>query len=180
MRYIVRAIQIIRIIAIKFKLRKCLKTTSPLYSYSINKNTEIKCGNNGRMILGDIGAESNVHLVSWGGILNIGARCSFNRNDIVVSRKRITIGEGTLIGPNVCIYDHDHAFDGKGIIKDKLVCSDVEIGKNVWIGAGTIILRGTTIGNNCIIGAGCIVKGKIPDCSLVTSENRNLVIKQLL
>ena len=36
---------------------------------------------------------------------------SVNRNACIVSREQITIGSGTSIGPNVCIYDHNHRFD---------------------------------------------------------------------
>ncbi len=151
----------------------------PIIKYDIMFNAYLKCGNNGKMKLGRISAEANVHLVSWGGMLTIGKGCSFNRNTIVAARKQIKIGNGTLVGPNVCIYDHDHAFGPDGVIKDRMNYGAVTIGNNVWIGAGTIILRGATIGDNCVIGAGCVISGSIPPYSLVTSESRNIKIRSL-
>ncbi len=179
MKYIIYGFQIIKLAFCKVILRKKIKLDDSILKYNISLKTQIKCGDNGTIRIGRIVTETNVHLVSWGGTLTIGKGCSFNRNTIVVSRKQITIDDGTLVGPNVCIYDHDHAFGSEGIIKNQLNYGSVEIGKNVWIGAGTIILRGTTIGDNCVIGAGCIISGTIPAYSLVTSENRNLKIERL-
>jgi len=70
---------------------------------------------------------------------------------MIVAHERIEIGDGTTIGPNVCIYDHDH--DGDGGYKTKSVI----IGKNVWIGAGCILLKGISIGDNAVIGAGTVL-----------------------
>ena len=84
-----------------------------------------------------------------------------------------------ILGPNVCIYDHDHAFDRKSVIAREYKCSEVMIESNVWIGAGVIVLRGSVIGDGCIIGAGCVVSGEIPARSLVTAANRELSIEPL-
>lgn len=40
--------------------------------------------------------------------LKIGNGVFINRNTIISARKSITIEDGVTIGPNVCIYDHDH------------------------------------------------------------------------
>ena len=83
-----------------------------------------------------------------------------NRNTIIAVRKSVHISEGVTIGPNVCIYDHDHARrkdEGVGYILGSIV-----IGKNVWIGAGVIITKGVTIGENAIVAAGAIVTKDVP------------------
>lgn len=174
-----RILQLLLLLVKKIYLHRNLILNNSLYLYQISRKTEIKCGEDGIMVLGHIGTETNVHLVAWGGKLTIGGHCSINRNTIIVARKQIIIGRDTQIGPNVCIYDHDHAFGANGMIRDKMKYGEVKIGSNVWIGAGTIILRDTTIGDNCVIGAGCVVTGNIPPCSLVTAGNRNLKIEQL-
>lgn len=94
-----------------------------------------------------------------------------------IAHKNIFIGDNTSIGPNVCIYDHDHKFGEQGK-KQGFNSSEVIIEENVWIGAGTIILRGTHIGKNCVIGAGCVIKGEVPENSLVT-QNREVKIVKL-
>lgn len=93
----------------------------------------------------------NAEIAATKGQIMIGNNCFINRNCMIVAHEKIEIGDGTTIGPNVCIYDHDH--DGKGEYKAKPVI----IGKNVWIGAGCIILKGITIGDNAVIGAGTVL-----------------------
>ena len=114
-------------------------------------------------------------------VINIGKNVFINRNAIVACRKRVVIGQDTVIGPNVVIYDHDHRFDANGRVKENASSpykeDDVIIGKNVWLGAGSIILRGTVIGDNTIIAAGAVVKGRIPEGVLVRRENNNIIEK---
>jgi len=103
---------------------------------------------------------------------------SINRNTIIVSREEIFIGKGTSIGPNVCIYDHDHRYNRNGISKKDFVTSPIYIGERCWIGANVIILKGATIGDNCVVGAGTVVRGEIPDCSMVY-DKREMLIRQI-
>lgn len=112
-----------------------------------------------------------------GGIIQIGEGSSIGENDIIVAHGRIVIGKNCSMGPNVCIYDHDHCFDKNGKGKGFNV-GDIKIGNNVWLGAGVIVLRNTYIGENCVIGAGTVVKGNIPDNSMVVG-NRQLMITEL-
>ena len=88
--------------------------------------------------------------------------CSLNANN------SIEIGEGTLYGENVKIYDHNHRFNQQKEIKQQGYSNGrVVIGQRCWIGSNVIILKGTEIGNNCVIGAGCVISGKISDNSVV-------------
>ena len=152
-------------------LRKCLAGKCCL-------STELKSQKGATLRLGRLIAASNVHIVAVKGTrICVGDDCFFNRNCIVVAQKKISIGAGCSFGPNVCIYDHDHAF-GKGGKTEGYTSGEVVIGKNCWIGAGTIILKNTVIGDNCVIGAGCVVKGNIPAGSLVTMS-RELNIRPL-
>lgn len=112
-----------------------------------------------------------------GGNLKIGDHCFFNRNCTIISRNSIEIGEGCTLGPNVCIYDHDHVF-GRNGQTGQFKLGKIIIGDNCWIGADAIILRDTVIGKNCVIAAGCVVKGNIPDSSIVSMQ-RELIIKPL-
>lgn len=111
---------------------------------------------------------------SDGGTVVFGENVGINRNTIVSCHGKIYIGKGTLIAPNVCIYDHDHKFDYNGL-REGYSVGEVSIGNNCWIGANVTILKNTRIGDGCIIGAGCIVSGEIPAHSLVKS-NRELTI----
>lgn len=110
-----------------------------------------------------------------GAKIQIGDGVYLGRNVNLISHKFISIGEKTAIGPNTSIFDHDHDYKGNPA---KYVCSDIVIGKNVWIGTGCIILKGTEIGDNCVIGAGTVLKGKIEPNSLVYNE-RSTTIKTI-
>lgn len=123
-------------------------------------------------------SRKNVHFTAVaGGQLDIGQNVFFNRNCIVICRKKISIGNNCNFGPNVVLYDHDHKFNHLGR-QGGYNTGEIIIEKNCWIGASAIILRNTHIGEGCVIGAGTIVKGDIPAHSLVTSE-RNLKVLPL-
>ncbi|MDQ7822785.1 MAG: acyltransferase [Candidatus Eremiobacteraeota bacterium] len=93
-------------------------------------------------------------------------RVGLNGTSLCARSKSITIGEGTMIAPNVTIMDSDfHALwppekrlTAPSMEEDR----DVLIGRNVWIGTQCIILKGAVIGENSVIAAGSVVRGEIP------------------
>lgn len=100
--------------------------------------------------------------------VSIGNDVFFNNGCSVDANDYISIGDRTMLGENVKIYDHDHRFREKLPIKKQgFKNAPVIIGKDCWIGSGVIILKGTEIGNNCIIGAGCVVSGKVKSNSIL-------------
>lgn len=110
------------------------------------------------------------------GSLMIGKNVGIGPFNYIVCHKMISIGEGTILGPGVYIYDHDHIFDEKtGVDPHNYKCDNVIIGKNCWIGANTIILKGTIIGDNCLVAAGSVLKGNYPRGSKII-QKRNINI----
>lgn len=109
-------------------------------------------------------AESNSCLHAGGGIISM--KDGFvNRNSLIVSMEKIEIGSGVTIGPNCCIYDHDHNLSG-----DKtgpFLTSPVIIGNNVWIGANAVVLKGVKIGERAVVAAGAVVNKDVPPYSIV-------------
>lgn len=99
--------------------------------------------------------EPNSYIHSCGGKISI-ENTFINRNCVICSMGNIKIQSGVTIGPNTCIYDHNHAKES-GNIEKKYDIGEVVIGKNVWIGANCVILKGVHIGDNSIIGAGSVV-----------------------
>lgn len=110
----------------------------------------------------------SIMIASTGKIV-IGDKCFFNNFCSINANKEITIGDGSIFGENVKIYDHNHRFsDLKRDIKVQGYSDgEVHIGRHCWIGSNVTILKGCEIGNNCVIGAGCIVSGKIEDNTIV-------------
>jgi acetyltransferase-like isoleucine patch superfamily enzyme len=119
-------------------------------------------------------------LVRDEGELCIGDNVGLNTNCIIACHQRIEIGDDVMIGPNVCIYDHDHDFrEPEGIVARKYYCKPVKIGNRTWIGANVVILKGAEIGKDCVIAAGSIVNGKIPDNSILI-QKRESNIKEII
>lgn len=88
---------------------------------------------------------------------------------------RIVIGENTGIGPNTVIVSSNHSFCGRDSYKSQpIVEKDINIAKNVWIGANSIILSGVTIEEGAIIGAGSIISKNIPKCTVAVPRSRDL------
>lgn len=82
----------------------------------------------------------------------------------------ITIGDNVSITSDVQFLTHDGGtLVTKNIdksVKDFVICGNIVVGDNVYIGIRTIVLPGVTIGSNCIIGCGSIVTKDIPDNSV--------------
>ena len=84
---------------------------------------------------------------------------STNNNVFICAANYIEIGEKTLIGQYVTIFD----FEAHGVNpqnrKNIGEIGRVIIGKNVWIGSNVMILKNTVIGDNSIVAAGAVVSG---------------------
>ncbi|WBW98953.1 acyltransferase [Oceanirhabdus sp. W0125-5] len=107
--------------------------------------------------------------------LSIGEKVFINDNCNINCVRKISIGNLTKIGQNVCIYDHDHNYKKNG--SNRLNIGEVIIGKNVWIGSNTVILRNTRIGDNAVIAAGSVVKGEIPENSVFYNKKNNEIFQ---
>lgn len=112
------------------------------------------------------------------GVVTIGAGCFFNHDCSISCRGDVQIGNETLFGENVKIYDHNHHFNKKGVLffNQGMSIGKVEIGENCWIGSNVVVLKDAHIGNNCVIGAGCVVSGIVPDNTIL--KNKSNYIKE--
>lgn len=138
--------------------------------YTIRKNASIK-GRKGHITLGKVLINENAFICcSNKGIITIEDNVTINRNTIIVSKESISIGQGTSIGPNVCIYDHNHQITNDGFKKNEFSTSQITIGKNVWIGANVCILKGSQIGDNSVISAGAVISFFVPSNSIVKNR----------
>ena len=113
--------------------------------------------------------KKNAIIRSSSGDLLIGKNVYINRNCNIISHEEIKIGNRVTIGPNVCIYDHDHNYKSKET-NGEYVTKSINIGDNVWIGANCIITKGVTIGANSVIAAGTIITKDIKKDTIIRSE----------
>lgn len=85
--------------------------------------------------------------------LHVGEYVYMNTNCRVVAAESVEIGAHTMFGPNVCVYDHDHAFDGQGV-HGEVKASPVRIGECCWVAANSLVTRGVEIADKILIGGG--------------------------
>lgn len=90
---------------------------------------------------------------------------------------RIRIGAGTVLGPYVHVNATNHVFAKRDvfILKQGYNQADIEIGKDVWIGAHTTVLAGARIGDGCVIGANSVVRGEIPPFSVAVGSPARVI-----
>ena len=125
----------------------------------IERGALIRVSQGGEISLGaNVYVRRGTELHADGGRIVCGGGNFLNRNISIVSHQLISIGNGTTIGPNTVIYDHDHDPANKG----QFISREIIIGRNAWIGANCTILKGVHIGDNAVIGAGSIVTGDVP------------------
>ena len=113
--------------------------------------------------------------------LTIGKKVFFNSYSSVNCIEKITIGDNTIFGEGVKLYDHNHkhGFNPDFFVDpSEFKTAPITIGKNCWIGSNTVILKGVEIGDNCIIGAGCVIHKSVPTNTII-KNNQNLIFELL-
>jgi acetyltransferase-like isoleucine patch superfamily enzyme len=110
-------------------------------------------------------------LVYEKGNLTIKKNVFFNNYCSINCLEKIEIGENTLFGEGVKIYDHNHQYQfsnaGLKVERNSFKTAPVKIGDNCWVGSNVTILKGVEIGNNVVIGAGNLIYKSIPSNSIV-------------
>ena len=91
-----------------------------------------------------------------GASLILGDGVYMNDGCRVVVAESVEIGAGTIFGPDVKVYDHDHAFDADGV-HGELLSSPVSIGGGCWVCANSVVTRGVRVADRCLVSAGAVV-----------------------
>lgn len=161
------------------------KQISLLTKHRNSKIGSLKIGINNHFVLypdleritfgNSISFRNYVHIiVGKNAILEIEDRVFMNNFCSINCLDRISIGENTLFGENVKIYDHNHAYQKSdtafSVSHSEFTKSPVKIGKNCWLGSNVTVLKGVTIGDNCIIGAGCTIYQDVPANTTVINK----------
>ncbi len=86
----------------------------------------------------------------------------------ITARKKITIGDYTMIGPNTIIVDNDghNAWPPRERWTTSGRSEEIIIENDVWIGMNCTILKGVKIGTGSIISAGSVVIANVEPNSL--------------
>lgn len=110
-----------------------------------------------------------VLIMTYGGTIEIGARCSINPYSILYGHGNLKIGNDVLIAAHTVIIPANHNFDDIHIPINSqgLTTKGIVIDDDVWIGAGCKILDGVTIGKGAVIAAGAVVNKNVPPYTIV-------------
>lgn len=99
--------------------------------------------------------------------------CSIGYGSIISGKNRVHMEHDVLVGQNVVIQDHNHAYEDIDvpIIEQGITPGGtIRVGEGSWIGRGAAILcsRGELkIGRHCVVSANSVVTRSIPDYSVV-------------
>jgi len=115
------------------------------------------------------------------GKIEIGKNVFFNSGCSVSCLDNVCIGDNSIFGQGVKIYDHNHNYRNKEkrIVDQGYTTGAVVIEENCWIGANVVILKGVTIGRHSVIGANCIIHTNVESYSLVISDSKNQIVKKI-
>ncbi len=108
-------------------------------------------------------------------VVEIGEGCFFNNYCSINAKVGIKIGENSIFGENVKLYDHNHIFkyEEELIKKQGFKSEKIEIGNNCWLGSNVVILKGVKVGNNSVVGAGEVVSRNIDSNTLLKNGSEN-------
>lgn len=91
---------------------------------------------------------------------------SANSGSVIVVDKHISIGNDTMLGRNITIYDSDFHTIYDESDKPCNYPKEVIIEDHVWLTNNITVLKGTTIGKNSLISAMSLVSKDLPSNSM--------------
>ena len=114
----------------------------------------------------------------FGKNITIGNNVYINFGCVILDCGQVSIGDDTLIGPNVGIFSGNHAADAGERTAGGLIPKPVAIGDRVWICGNVSIVPGVRIGDESVIGAGSVVTHDIPS-GVIAAGNPCRVLRKI-
>jgi acetyltransferase-like isoleucine patch superfamily enzyme len=86
--------------------------------------------------------------MDYGHNVKLGKNIFLNFNSVFLDTCLITIGDRTLVGPNVSFYSATHPIDPavRNGLSGPELGKEIHVGEDCWIGGNVVILPGVTIG----------------------------------
>lgn len=105
--------------------------------------------------------------IAYGYRIRLGDGVYANAGLNVVDDVEVSIGDRTMLAPNVVITTTGHPVHPDLRTGGGQFSAPVRIGADVWVGAGAVILPGVTIGDGAVVAAGAVVAGHVPPRTVV-------------
>ncbi len=118
------------------------------------------------------------HEALEGSTIEIGSGTKIAGLCVISAVLQVRLGRSVLLGRNVYIADHKHAFtDVTRPVLDQGVdgVMAVEICDGAWLGNNTVIAPGVRIGCGAVVGANSVVKQDVPDFSVAVGAPARIV-----
>jgi maltose O-acetyltransferase len=113
--------------------------------------------------------------VDFGYNIRLGDRVFVNYNAVMLDVAAITIGDDTLIGPNVQLLTPTHPLDPTLRREKWEAAKPIAVGRNVWLGGGVIVCPGVAIGDDAVVGAGSVVTRDLPAGSVAVGNPAKVI-----
>lgn len=117
--------------------------------------------------------------MDYGYNVKIGKNVMINFGAVFLDTCLITIGDRTLVGPNVNFYSATHPLDPalRNGTHGPELGKEIHVKEDCWIGGNVVILPGVTIGKGSTVGAGSVVTKDVPEFTVVAGNPARIIRK---
>jgi acetyltransferase-like isoleucine patch superfamily enzyme len=117
--------------------------------------------------------------MDYGYNVKLGKGVYINSNACFLDTCMTTIGDRTLVGPNVSFFSATHPLDPalRNGLRGPEMGKPIHVGSDCWIGGNAIILPGVIIGQGSTVGAGSVVTKNVPDFTVVAGNPARIIRK---
>ena len=114
--------------------------------------------------------------------ISFGSGCVLGMFSRVTAKKRVSIEDDVITGPNVFISDFNHEYrdvalpiKDQGMMQPSSNNGGVVIGGGSWLGANVVVVGDVAIGKHCVIGANSVVTKDIPGFSVAVGAPAKVI-----
>lgn len=132
-------------------------------------NVKISVLYGGKIMIGDnTEILHGVNILTYGGEIHIGSKCSINPMVIIYGQGNTFIGDDVFIAGHSMIIPSNHIYQNRNIpIREQgLTNKGIIIHNNVWVAHSCTILDGVSIGTGSVIAAGSVLTSNVPEYTL--------------
>lgn len=117
--------------------------------------------------------------MDYGYNVRLGKNVYVNFNSVFLDTCTISIGDRTLVGPNVSFFSATHPLDPalRDGTRGPELGKEIHVGEDCWIGGNVVILPGVNIGRGSTIGAGSVVTKDVPEFTVAAGNPAKIIRK---